>query len=75
MNSFDNNNGFGKWQYQQTNKIDKDSLVIVRDLLNLVINRRYQTSDDIQKDLVLAQRGLNMMVDQYIKNRMETLRS
>lgn len=56
----------------QTYLIDHESLKMIRDLINLVLNHQH-TGSDIQKDMILAQRGLNMIVDEMIKKRMEAL--
>jgi len=46
-------------------KIDMTSLKMIRDLIDLVLSGRHIGSD-IQKDIILAQRGLNLIVDEMI---------
>lgn len=46
-------------------KIDMRSLTMIRDLINLVLSGTHEGSD-VQKDIILAQRGMNLIVDEMI---------
>jgi len=50
---------------EQTYKIDMRSLEMIRDLINLVLSGKH-TGSDIQKDIILAQRGINFIVEDMI---------
>ena len=54
---------------EQTYSIDHESLKMVRDLIDLVITGRHIGSD-VQKDIILAQRGLNFIADDMINNKL-----
>lgn len=53
-------------------KFDYHSLEMINDLIEKILTGKHK-GDDIQKDLILAQRGLNMLVEEMIDNRIYEL--
>lgn len=53
-------------------KFDFETLEMIIDILNKVQTGEHK-GDDVQKDLVLAQSGLNMLVEEMIKNKIESI--
>ncbi len=46
-------------------KIDFQSLEMVSELIKLILSGKH-TGDDAQKDLILAQRGLDIIVEEMV---------
>jgi len=53
-------------------KIDFSILEMVDELIHKILSGEHK-EDDVQKDIVLAQRGLNMIVDDMVKKKIDSI--
>lgn len=54
--------------YNNSKVVDVESLTMVRDLINLVLSGSH-TGSDLQKDIILAQQGIGIVVEEMLNNQ------